>query len=225
GKGGCDLAVRRQADRAGDVDGASRCARLDHMAVAARFVNGRRILTVMDGHERLLPASAAACRPAFSRGTIQADELHGKVRGMNQSIAPHLLFGLDPMWVSLSVLAVTYALIIAAPFNHAIVALIAAVAVVIIGLLDQSAAIGGIDWNTIGLLAGMMILVSISRRSGLFQYLAIWSAQAARAHPAGILFLLQITTAVLSAFLDNVTTVLLIVPVTLAICKELEVPV
>ena len=70
----------------------------------------------------------------------------------------------------------------------------------------------------------MMILVSISRRSGMFQYLAIWSAQAARAHPAGILFMLQITTAVLSAFLDNVTTVLLIVPVTLAITEELKVP-
>src|SRR5437660_151989 len=81
-----------------------------------------------------------------------------------------------------------------------------------------------IDGNTIGLLAGMMILVSISRRSGMFQYMAIWSAKAARAHPAGILFLLQVTTAVLSAFLDNVTTVLLIVPVTLAITKELEVP-
>ena len=68
----------------------------------------------------------------------------------------------------------------------------------------------------------MMILVSISRRSGMFQYLAIWSAQAAKAHPAGILFLLQITTAVLSALLDNVTTVLLIVPVTLAICEHAE---
>ena len=53
----------------------------------------------------------------------------------------------------------------------------------------------------------------------------MWSAKAAKAHPAGILFILQITTAVLSAFLDNVTTVLLIVPVTLAICKTLEVPV
>lgn len=70
----------------------------------------------------------------------------------------------------------------------------------------------------------MMILVSISRRSGMFQYLAIWSAKAAKAHPAGILFILQITTAVLSAFLDNVTTVLLIVPVTLAICTTLKVP-
>jgi Na+/H+ antiporter NhaD/arsenite permease-like protein len=90
--------------------------------------------------------------------------------------------------------------------------------------MTQEEAIRGIDWNTIGLLAGMMILVSISRRSGMFQYMAIWSAKAARAHPAGILFLLQVTTAVVSAFLDNVTTVLLIVPVTLAITKELEVP-
>src|SRR5207253_2726733 len=63
-----------------------------------------------------------------------------------------------------------------------------------------------------------------SRRSGMFQYVAIWSAKTARAHPAGILLLLQVTTAVVSAFLDNVTTVLLIVPVTLAITKALEVP-
>ena len=70
----------------------------------------------------------------------------------------------------------------------------------------------------------MMILVSVSRRSGMFQYLAVWSAKVAKAHPRGILLLLQITTAVLSALLDNVTTVLLIVPVTLAITRELEVP-
>jgi Na+/H+ antiporter NhaD/arsenite permease-like protein len=90
--------------------------------------------------------------------------------------------------------------------------------------MDQNEAFKGIDWNTIGLLTGMMILVSVSRRSGMFQYLAIWSAKAAKAHPAGILFILQITTAVLSAFLDNVTTVLLVVPVTLAICSTLKVP-
>ena len=58
----------------------------------------------------------------------------------------------------------------------------------------------------------------------MFEYVAVWSAQVARAHPAGILFLLQFTTAVLSAFFDNVTTVLLIVPVTLAICEKLKVP-
>jgi Na+/H+ antiporter NhaD/arsenite permease-like protein len=143
---------------------------------------------------------------------------------MNHAITPHLLFGLDPMWVSLAVLAVTYAFIIAGPFNHAIVALIAAVAIVIIGLLDQSEAISGIDWNTIGLLAGMMILVSISRRSGLFQYLAVASAQRVRANPAGILLMLQLATALLSAVLNNVSAVLLMVPVTLVIAEELELP-
>jgi Na+/H+ antiporter NhaD/arsenite permease-like protein len=129
------------------------------------------------------------------------------------------------MWVSTVILAATYALIMSEKVNRAIVALIGASVMILIGVFDQDEAIKGIDWNTIGLLTGMMILVSISRRSGMFQYIAIASAQAAKAHPAGILFLLQITTAVLSAFLDNVTTVLLIVPVTLAIAKELEVPV
>src|SRR5881227_4101670 len=108
--------------------------------------------------------------------------------------------------------------------NRAIIALIGPSVMILVCVCDQTEAVRGIDWNTIGLLTGMMILVSISRRSGMFQYIAIWSAQAARAHPAGILFLLQVTTAVLSAFLDNVTTVLLIVPVTLAITKTLEVP-
>jgi Na+/H+ antiporter NhaD/arsenite permease-like protein len=133
-------------------------------------------------------------------------------------------FGLSPMWVSTVILAVTYAIIMSEKINRAIIALIGASVMILVGVFDQEEAIKGIDWNTIGLLTGMMILVSISRRSGMFQYIAIWSAQAAKAHPAGILFLLQITTAVLSAFLDNVTTVLLIVPVTLAIAKELEVP-
>src|SRR5256884_7943476 len=128
------------------------------------------------------------------------------------------------MMVSTVILCITYAVIIWDKLNRAIVALLGASLMVVIGALDQTEALKGIDWNTIGLLAGMMILVSISRRSGMFQYMAIWSAKAAKAHPAGILFLLQVTTAVLSAFLDNVTTVLLIVPVTLAITKELEVP-
>src|SRR5919201_1376267 len=122
---------------------------------------------------------------------------------------PHIFFGLDPMAVSTVVLLATYAVIIWDKLNRAIVALLGASVMVVIGALDQTEALKGIDWNTIGLLTGMMILVSISRRSGMFQYVAVWSAQAARAHPAGILLLLQVATAVLSAFLDNVTTVLL----------------
>jgi Na+/H+ antiporter NhaD/arsenite permease-like protein len=143
---------------------------------------------------------------------------------ISAAFAPHMLFSLDPMWVSLAVLAVTYAFIIAGPFNRAVVALIGAVVLVIVGALDQDEAIKGIDWNTIGLLAGMMILVSISRRSGLFQYLAILSAQRVKANPAGILLMLQVATAILSAVLNNVSTVLLIVPVTLVIAEELELP-
>jgi len=141
-----------------------------------------------------------------------------------QHFTPHLFFGLDPLVASTIILCVTYAIIIWDKLNRAIVALLGASLMVFIGALDQNEALKGIDWNTIGLLTGMMILVSISRRSGMFQYVAIWSAQKANAHPAGILLLLQVTTAVVSALLDNVTTVLLIVPVTLAIAKELDVP-
>ncbi len=136
----------------------------------------------------------------------------------------NVYFGLNPLWVSTCLLAVTYAVIMSEKVNRSIVALVGASAMVLVGVMDQEEALKGVDWNTIGLLTGMMILVSISRRSGMFQYVAVWSARAAKAHPAGILVLLQLCTAVLSAFLDNVTTVLLIVPVTLAITRELKVP-
>jgi Na+/H+ antiporter NhaD/arsenite permease-like protein len=144
---------------------------------------------------------------------------------MTTHAASNLYFGLSPMWASTCLLAITYAVIMTEKVNRSIVALVGAALMVVSGVLTQEEAIKGIDWNTIGLLTGMMILVSISRRSGMFEYIAVWSAQAAKAHPAGMLLLLQIATAVLSAFLDNVTTVLLIVPVTLAVTKTLEVPV
>src|SRR3954454_15112338 len=140
------------------------------------------------------------------------------------TFTPHILFGLDPIAATTIILVLTYAVIVWDRHNRAVVALLGASAMIVIGALDQAEALRGIDWNTIGLLTGMMILVSISRRSGMFQSLAIWSAQRARANPAGILLMLQVTTAVLSALLDNVTTVLLIVPVTLAITRELDVP-
>ena len=101
----------------------------------------------------------------------------------SQHFVPHIFFGLNPMWVSTVILCVTYAVIIWDKLNRAIVALLGASVMILIGVLDQDEAIKGIDWNTIGLLTGMMILVSISRRSGMFQYLAIWSAQKAKAQP------------------------------------------
>src|SRR5260370_914693 len=70
----------------------------------------------------------------------------------------------------------------------------------------------------------MMVLVSSSRRCGMFEYLAVWSAKQGRAQPWAMLAMLSVVTAVVSAFLDNVTTVLLIAPVTLAITRQLEIP-
>ena len=143
---------------------------------------------------------------------------------MHAGFTPHVIFGLDPLWISTIVLIATYALIISEKINRSIIALLGAGIMVLTGVLDQVEAVKGIDFNTIGLLTGMMILVSVSRRSGMFQYLAVWSAKMANANPWGILLLLQAVTAVVSALLDNVTTVLLIVPVTLAITRELKVP-
>jgi Na+/H+ antiporter NhaD/arsenite permease-like protein len=143
---------------------------------------------------------------------------------IDSTYVPRVIFGLDPMAASTAILLATYAVIIWDKLNRSIVALVGASLVILIGVVDQAEALRGVDWNTLGLLAGMMILVSISRRSGLFQYLAIWAAQRAQANPAAILLLLQLTTAIVSAFLNNVTTVLLIAPVTLVIARELEVP-
>ena len=143
---------------------------------------------------------------------------------LDQPFTPHVIFGLNPVAVSTAILLAAYGAIIWDKLNRSVVALLGGALMILVGVLDQSEAVRGIDWNTLGLLAGMMILVSISRRSGLFQYAAIWSAQRTKASPAGILLLLQFTTAVLSAVLDNVTTVLLIVPVTLVITNELDVP-
>lgn len=137
---------------------------------------------------------------------------------------PHVLFGLDPIWVSTAMLCLTYGAIVWDQVNRAVVALIAAGGVVLAGALDQAEALNGVDWNTIGTLTGLMIIVSIAQRSGVFQYIAIRSAQLARAHPAALLLLLQLVTFIVSALLNNITTVLLVAPVTLAITRELRIP-
>ena len=134
------------------------------------------------------------------------------------------LTGPAATWVAVGVLLATYAVIMSERLNRAIVALLGAVLMIATGILNQTEAVAGIDFNTIGLLAGMMVIVSIARKSGIFEYLAIRAAKRARGSPVGMLALLALVTAVVSALLDNVTTVLLIVPVTLVICNELKVP-
>ena len=135
----------------------------------------------------------------------------------------HVLFGLDPLWTSTALLIATYAAIMSEKLNRAIVALLGAGLMISLGLLTQEQAVAGIDFNTLALLTGMMLIVAITRRCGVFQYVAIVAAQATRASPAGVLVLLSVVTAVFSALLDNVTTVLLVAPVTLVICRELKV--
>jgi Na+/H+ antiporter NhaD/arsenite permease-like protein len=81
----------------------------------------------------------------------------------------------------------------------------------------------GIDWNVVFLLLGMMIIVGVLRQTGIFEYLAIWSAKRARGDPFRVMVLLCLLTAVASAFLDNVTTVLLVAPVTLLVCQRIGV--
>ena len=127
------------------------------------------------------------------------------------------------MWVAAILFVITYGVVMSEKVNRAIVALVAAGLMIILGVLNQEAAIRGIDFNTIGLLIGMMLIVAITRQSGIFQYLAIWSAKKVNANPWGILVMISLVTATTSAFLDNVTTVLLVVPVTLLITEELKV--
>lgn len=136
---------------------------------------------------------------------------------------PHVIGGGNPLVVAGIIFVITYAIIMSEKFNRAVVALLGGGLMILTGVLNQHAAVQAIDWNTIGLLTGMMLIVAITRRSGVFQYLAIWSAKKVQAKPWGILVMLSIVTAVLSALLDNVTTVLLIAPVTLLITEELEI--
>src|SRR5215470_3739193 len=134
------------------------------------------------------------------------------------------MFGIDPFWVAIAVFALTYLLIIAERINRSIIAMLGAGAMIVSGVLTQDEAIRGIDFNTIALLTGMMVLVAISRRCGMFEYIAVWSAKKGRAQPWAMLAMLSLVTAIVSAFLDNVTTVLLIAPVTLSVTRLLEAP-
>ena len=138
--------------------------------------------------------------------------------------AASVWFGWDPLWVATSLLIVTYAIIMTERVNRAVVALLGAGLMILTGVITQAQAIAGEDFNTLALLVGMMLLVAIARKSGMFQYLAVWSAKVAKGSPWAILALLSVVTALVSALLDNVTTVLLIAPVTLIITDQLKVP-
>ena len=103
------------------------------------------------------------------------------------------------------------------------VALAGAGLMVLLGVLDQEHAVEAVDWSTLGLLVGMMVIVGLTERTGVFTYLALRVAQLSRGRPLRLVFLLAGVTGLLSAFLDNLTTILLIVPITLLLADLLDV--
>lgn len=126
---------------------------------------------------------------------------------------------------ALSIFIVVYIFIVSEKIHRTVIALTGAMLMILCGILTQEMAIHHIDFNTIGLLVGMMIVVSITGTTGLFNYLAIWAAKKVKAKPLKLLVALSLLTGVCSAFLDNVTTVLLTVPLTFSITKKLNIPV
>ncbi|MDC2865148.1 ArsB/NhaD family transporter [Bacillus sp. BP-3] len=125
--------------------------------------------------------------------------------------------------IALGIFLITYAGIISEKLHRTLIAMLGGILMVVFGVIDQKTAIHHIDFNTIGLLVGMMIIVSITAQTGVFGYIAIRAAKKVKGNPIRLLFVLGLITAIASAFLDNVTTVLLIVPVTLSITSQLKV--
>ena len=139
------------------------------------------------------------------------------------SAIPNLVFGLDAKVVAVAIVIISYVILFTEKVNRAIVALLGASIMIFAGILTQQTALKGIDFNTLALLIGMMSIVSISEKSGMFQYVAVWAAKKVHANPRGLLVVLALVTAFFSAFLDNVTTVLLIAPVTFQITRKLNI--
>ncbi|MEB3983208.1 ArsB/NhaD family transporter [Mycobacterium sp. 663a-19] len=129
--------------------------------------------------------------------------------------------------VAVVVFVVAYALIASDRVSKTLVALTGAAIVVLLPIINSGDVFysheTGIDWDVIFLLLGMMIIVSVLRQTGVFEYVAIWSAKRAHGSPLRVMILLVLVTAIASALLDNVTTVLLIAPVTLLVCERLAI--
>jgi Na+/H+ antiporter NhaD/arsenite permease-like protein len=127
------------------------------------------------------------------------------------------------MALVLLIFAVTYIIIITEWINKMTIALLGGFLIILCGIMTQDVAMSYIDWNVIFLLIGMMIIMGVLRETGVFQYIAIKTAKLAKGSPLRIMLLMFLVTATISAFLDNVTTVMIIVPVTILITNELNV--
>ncbi len=134
---------------------------------------------------------------------------------------------MDPFWTGTLIFIISYAVIVSEKVHKTKVALIGASLMLVLKILDQKEAFHseefGVDYNVIFLLIGMMIIIGIMKNTGVFEYVAIKSAKVAKGAPFKIMLIFAVITALASAFLDNVTTVLLLAPVTLLIAEELEI--
>jgi Na+/H+ antiporter NhaD/arsenite permease-like protein len=126
-------------------------------------------------------------------------------------------------WVAGAIFVAAYALIAIERWDRTLIALLAGFLVVALGIIDQHEAFLAIDLNVILLLVGMMVIASIIAQTGFFDWLAIRSVRLSRGHPMRLLLILSVVTAVTSAFLDNVTTVVLMTPITLSVSRRLGI--
>jgi len=130
--------------------------------------------------------------------------------------------------LALSIFLVAFFFIATEKANKVKVVLIAAGVMAVLGLIPGSEVFfsehEGIDWNVIFLLLGMMIIVGIIKQTGIFDYLAIWAAKRSKGDPYRLMVMLMVITAVASPFLDNVTTIMLVAPVTVVVCDRLRIP-
>ncbi len=132
-------------------------------------------------------------------------------------------------WIATAIFLLVYGLIVTEKIHKTILAIVGASLMIVLKIVTQEDAFNsielGVDWNVIFLLVSMMIIINIMKPTGVFEYIAIKSAKVAKGKPFMIMAIFSVVTAVVSAFLDNVTTVLLIAPVTLLICQALELDV
>jgi Na+/H+ antiporter NhaD/arsenite permease-like protein len=126
-------------------------------------------------------------------------------------------------WVAGGVFLVAYALIATERLDRTLVALLGGLVLIAIGIIDQEEAFAAVDLDVIFLLAGMMVLAAALAKTGFFQWLAVHSVRMSRGDPVRLLIILCVVTAAVSAFLDNVTTVLLMTPVTLSMARRLGI--
>lgn len=126
-------------------------------------------------------------------------------------------------WLAIAIFVIVYGIIVSEKIHRTKIALLGAILVILAAILPQNEAIGKVDFNTLGLLIGMMIIVAIAMRTGMFQYAAVKLAKKANGKPIRIMTAFFAFTAITSAFLDNVTTVLLVTPIIFSVTSVLNI--